>query len=190
MRCLMIGQTFPRTISPVARRMMRAAALSRLLSRKRYRFALRTNGLESTFVAVRSCSRAAQGPVRQVAAGDRGRAGASSHPWGQPTTCHVHFVRWRIATPSSNTPRQRAASVVIGASFIGLEVTAAFRARGLEVHVVAPEKRPMERILGPQMGDFVRALHEEHGAVFHLDDTATAIDDKQVKLKGGEDARG
>jgi NADPH-dependent 2,4-dienoyl-CoA reductase/sulfur reductase-like enzyme len=43
----------------------------------------------------------------------------------------------------------------------------------------------MERILGPQMGDFVRTLHEEHGAVFHLDDTATAIDDKQVKLKGG-----
>lgn len=75
--------------------------------------------------------------------------------------------------------------VVIGASFIGLEVTAALRARELEVHVVAPEKRPMERILGPQMGDFVRTLHEEHGAVFHLDDTATAIDGKRVKLKGG-----
>jgi len=75
--------------------------------------------------------------------------------------------------------------VVIGASFIGLEVTAALRARGLEVHVVAPEKRPMERILGPHMGDFVRALHEEHGAVFHLDDTATAIEGKQVKLKRG-----
>jgi NADPH-dependent 2,4-dienoyl-CoA reductase/sulfur reductase-like enzyme/nitrite reductase/ring-hydroxylating ferredoxin subunit len=74
---------------------------------------------------------------------------------------------------------------VIGASFIGLEVTAALRARGLEVHVVAPEKRPMERILGPQMGDFVRTLHEEHGVVFHLDNTATAIDGKWVKLKGG-----
>jgi NADPH-dependent 2,4-dienoyl-CoA reductase/sulfur reductase-like enzyme len=35
------------------------------------------------------------------------------------------------------------------------------------------------------MGDFVRTLHEEHGAVFHLDDTATAIDGKRVKLKGG-----
>ena len=76
--------------------------------------------------------------------------------------------------------------VVIGASFIGLEVTAALRARELEVHVVAPEKRPMERILGPQMGDFVRSLHEEHGVHFHLEETVTAIDGKRVKLKGGD----
>ncbi len=77
-------------------------------------------------------------------------------------------------------------AVVIGASFIGLEVAAALRARGLAVHIVAPEARPMERVLGPQMGDFVRTLHEEHGAVFHLGDTATAIDGKRVKLKGGD----
>ena len=75
--------------------------------------------------------------------------------------------------------------VVLGASFIGLEVAAALRARNLEVHVVAPEKRPMERILGLQMGDFIRSLHEEHGVVFHLEDTATALDGEQVKLKGG-----
>ena len=39
---------------------------------------------------------------------------------------------------------------------------------------------------GPQMGDFIRALHEEHGVVFHLEDTAKAIEGTQVRLNGGE----
>jgi NADPH-dependent 2,4-dienoyl-CoA reductase/sulfur reductase-like enzyme len=75
--------------------------------------------------------------------------------------------------------------VVIGASFIGLEAAAALRAREIEVHVVAPEARPMERVLGPGMGDFVRALHEEHGVIFHLQDTVTAIDGGRATLKSG-----
>jgi NADPH-dependent 2,4-dienoyl-CoA reductase/sulfur reductase-like enzyme len=76
-------------------------------------------------------------------------------------------------------------AVVIGASFIGLEVAASLRTRKLEVHVVAPDRRPMERILGPEMGDFIRSLHEEHGVEFHLETKPKAID-KMVHLENGE----
>ena len=99
---------------------------------------------------------------------------------------HVHTLRTFAdcrAIIAHAATAQRA--VVLGASFIGLEVAASLRARELEVHVIAPEKVPMERVLGPQLGDFVRKLHEQHGVIFHLGDTATAIDAHQVVLKSG-----
>jgi NADPH-dependent 2,4-dienoyl-CoA reductase/sulfur reductase-like enzyme/nitrite reductase/ring-hydroxylating ferredoxin subunit len=99
---------------------------------------------------------------------------------------HVHTLRSLAdcrAIIQSTIGARRA--VVIGASFIGLEVAAALRTRDIEVHVVAPEQRPMERVLGPDMGDFVRALHEEHGVIFHLGDTVVAINGKRATLKGG-----
>ncbi len=99
---------------------------------------------------------------------------------------HVHLLRSladsRAIIASSDGARR---AIVIGASFIGLEVAAALRARDIEVHVVGLEARPMERVLGPAMGDFVRALHEEHGVIFHLGDTVTAIDGKRASLKSG-----
>jgi NADPH-dependent 2,4-dienoyl-CoA reductase/sulfur reductase-like enzyme/nitrite reductase/ring-hydroxylating ferredoxin subunit len=99
---------------------------------------------------------------------------------------HVHTLRsfadCRAIIESAKAARH---AVVLGASFIGLEVAASLRARDIEVHVVAPDTRPMERILGPQVGDFVRTLHEEHGVVFHLEDTPSAIDGTRVKLKSG-----
>jgi NADPH-dependent 2,4-dienoyl-CoA reductase/sulfur reductase-like enzyme len=75
---------------------------------------------------------------------------------------------------------------VIGASFIGLETAAALRERGLEVHVVGPQARPLERILGPHLGDMIKAVHEQHGVVFHFRTSASAIDPEAVTLKSGE----
>jgi apoptosis-inducing factor 3 len=99
---------------------------------------------------------------------------------------HVHVLR-SVADSRAIIGLTKGArrAVVIGASFIGLEAAAALRARGIEVHVVGLETRPMERVLGPQMGDFVRALHEEHGVIFHLGDTVVAIDGKRATLKSG-----
>jgi 3-phenylpropionate/trans-cinnamate dioxygenase ferredoxin reductase subunit len=76
-------------------------------------------------------------------------------------------------------------SVVVGAGFIGLEVAAALRARGLEVHVVAPNACPMEHILGSALGDMVKALHESHGVVFHLGATVEEIGADRVRLSTG-----
>ncbi len=99
---------------------------------------------------------------------------------------HVHYLRTLADTRAiiANATEARRA-VVVGASFLGLEVAASLRARGLEVHVVAPAGRPLEKVLGPELGDFLRTLHEDHGVVFHLGDAVAAIDPQSVTLKSG-----
>ncbi|MEO7986201.1 MAG: FAD-dependent oxidoreductase [Gemmatimonadales bacterium] len=77
-------------------------------------------------------------------------------------------------------------AVVLGGSFIGLEVAAALRARGLAVHVVSPESRPLERVLGAQLGEFVQSVHEERGVVFHLERKGREIGKTGVVLESGE----
>jgi NADPH-dependent 2,4-dienoyl-CoA reductase/sulfur reductase-like enzyme len=100
---------------------------------------------------------------------------------------HVHYLRTLAdsrALVAKALGSQRA--VVIGASFIGLEVAASLRARNVDVDVVAPETVPMEKLLGAEVGMFIRDLHERHGVTFHLGTTAMAIDNESVRLKNGE----
>ena len=78
----------------------------------------------------------------------------------------------------SPTPLERA-------SFIGLEAAASLRARGLEVHVVAPEAVPLQRVLGHEVGTFVRAIHEDHGVKFHLSLMAERFDGSELHLSDG-----
>lgn len=77
-------------------------------------------------------------------------------------------------------------AVVIGASFIGLEVAASLRARNLEVHVVAPEEHPLERVLGREISDFIRKKHESKGVAFHLGRTVALCDETGAVLDDGQ----
>ena len=76
-------------------------------------------------------------------------------------------------------------AVVIGASFIGLEVAASLVTRGLEVHVVGPEALPLQRVLGTELGQLIQSVHEERGVSFHFGRTTRAIEDKLVVLDDG-----
>lgn len=76
--------------------------------------------------------------------------------------------------------------VVIGASFIGLEVAASMRAHNLDVTVVGPEQRPLEVVLGREVSEFVRALHESNGVQFRLGRKPASIEKDAVVLDNGE----
>ena len=59
-------------------------------------------------------------------------------------------------------------AVVVGASFIGMEVAYSLRERGLEVTVIAPSQEPFEATLGAEVGALFRRVHESHGVRFKL----------------------
>jgi apoptosis-inducing factor 3 len=76
-------------------------------------------------------------------------------------------------------------AIVLGTSFIGLEVAASLRMRGLEVHVVGRERMPMERTLGTEVGALLREVHAAHGVQFHFGVTVQAIEGRRFTLSDG-----
>ncbi|MEP7065212.1 MAG: FAD-dependent oxidoreductase [Gemmatimonadota bacterium] len=76
-------------------------------------------------------------------------------------------------------------ALVIGGSFIGLEVAASLRTRELDVSVVAPEAVPLAKVFGEQLGTYIKSLHEQHGVKFFLQKSVTAIGATDVTLDDG-----
>jgi 3-phenylpropionate/trans-cinnamate dioxygenase ferredoxin reductase subunit len=66
--------------------------------------------------------------------------------------------------------------VVVGAGWIGSEVAASARQRGMEVTVIEPQSVPLERVLGPELGAFYRDVHLDHGVELRLGDGVEAFE--------------
>jgi NADPH-dependent 2,4-dienoyl-CoA reductase/sulfur reductase-like enzyme/nitrite reductase/ring-hydroxylating ferredoxin subunit len=102
------------------------------------------------------------------------------------TGSQIHYLRSFSDSRAIVARAESAKSVVVvGSSFIGLEVAASLRARDVAVHVVSPDTQPLERVMGPEVGRAIRKLHEEHGVVFHLGQTVARVDGRIVTLSDG-----
>jgi apoptosis-inducing factor 3 len=100
---------------------------------------------------------------------------------------HVYRLR-TLADSKAIIARAQGARTcaVIGSSFIGLEVAASLRQRGLAVSVIGPDSVPLGKILGTELGQFVQNLHEQHGVRFFMDASARAIRVDRVDIGDGQ----
>lgn len=81
--------------------------------------------------------------------------------------------------------------VVVGSSFIGMEAASSLVAEGRQVTVIAQEKVPFARVLGPEIGAMFQKLHEAKGVKFEIEAEVTALVGKAghvtgVQLKSGK----
>lgn len=81
-------------------------------------------------------------------------------------------------------------AVVIGASFIAMEAAFSLTERGLDVTVIAPDKVPFERTLGPEIGRLFQSVDEANGVKFRLGEHVTALNGETnvdgVELESGD----
>jgi 3-phenylpropionate/trans-cinnamate dioxygenase ferredoxin reductase subunit len=89
----------------------------------------------------------------------------------------VHLLR---TIEDSNAIRAACESggrlVVIGGGWIGCEVAASARQKGMDVTLVEPLELPLLRVLGPELGGFYRGVHEDHGVEMLLGTGVEAIE--------------
>ena len=76
--------------------------------------------------------------------------------------------------------------VVIGAGWIGLEVTAAARRAGVQVTVVETAELPLLRVLGPEIAEVFARLHREHGVNLRFKTSTSAITTSGGRVTGVE----
>lgn len=97
----------------------------------------------------------------------------------------VHYLRTAEEAESLTASMKSCASLlVIGAGFIGLEVAAAARKKGLEVTVVEAMDRPMARALSEVMSDYFSTAHTEHGVDMRLSTGVKAIIEADGRAAG------
>jgi 3-phenylpropionate/trans-cinnamate dioxygenase ferredoxin reductase subunit len=103
----------------------------------------------------------------------------------------VHYLR-DLADADALAARLAKGSgrvAVIGAGWIGSEVAASARVKGLEVALVEMADVPLERVLGREVGEIYAGVHRDHGVDLHLGATLEAFEGagrvERVKLAGG-----
>jgi apoptosis-inducing factor 3 len=90
---------------------------------------------------------------------------------------NVYLLRSRSDAEAILAQAERSRhAVILGTSFIGMEVAASLRERGLEVTVVGKEAVPFEKQLGAPVGMAWQKLHERHGVRFRTGATITSFE--------------
>jgi 3-phenylpropionate/trans-cinnamate dioxygenase ferredoxin reductase subunit len=74
---------------------------------------------------------------------------------------------------------------VVGAGWIGSEVAASARQKGLEVALIEMADVPLQRVLGREVGEIYARIHTDHGVELHTGAGVETIETERVRLADG-----